>query len=165
MTIHDNETSPKTTVGNATEAFLDKLEADLGTSAKAVLSSLAQSLDDLAERLSSIRADLIDQKNQLDLSASADTESIVRIPPVDLPDLVNIQKQINQYLPVGTSPEINELHNSTAQARIVRDPENIRRFERRKDGQIRASLQLRIQDIGKALTNVNVVRNAVRERL
>ena len=141
-----------------TRNFIDQLEQSLGAESQPTLQSLSTSLDNLATRLEFVLADTVKKKESLEMNTEFAIESDVRVVDPGLPDMEQIQAQLNQSLPVGSSPEINELHQSSAQANIVRDPSALRNFRRRKSSQVRANLQEKIAATGRALANVNAFR-------
>lgn len=163
--IHASEPAEKIPVSNATKTFVDRLEADLGNDAKPTFTALSKSLDDLSTRLSFNLAETIKKRENLDLMPEVAAESDVRVVDPNLPDMGTIQNTIGQTLPAGSSPEINELHRSTAQANIVRDPSSTRGFEKRKASQIRANLQKRVSSLGRALNNVNALNDLIKEKI
>ena len=163
--IHANEPAEKIPISNGTKTFIDRLEIDLGGKAKPTFTALSKSLDDLSTRLAFNLAETIKKKENLDLMPEVAAESDVRVPPTDLPDMGAIQNTIGQTLPAGSSPEINELHRSTAQANIVRDPSSTRDFEKRKASQIRANLQKRISSLGRSLVNINALNDLIKGKI
>ncbi len=163
--IHDDEPAETTPLSNKTRNFIDQLEQSLGTESQPTFQSLSTALDNLATRLEFVLADTIKKKESLEMNTEFAIESDVRVVDPELPDMEQIQAQLNQSLPVGSSPEINELHRSSAQANIVRDPSALRNFRRRKSSQVRANLQEKIAATGRALANVNAFRAEIAEKL
>ncbi len=163
--IHGDEPAETTPLSDRTKNVIDQLEQSLGTESQPALQSLLTALDDLATRLEFILADTLKKKENLEANTEFAIESDVRVVDPELPEMEPIQAQLNQLLPVGSSPEINELHQSSAQANIVRDPSALRNFRRRKSRQIRAKLQTRIVSVGQALANVNAFRTEIAEKI
>lgn len=163
--LHAAEPASTGQTSDITKNVVDQLEQDFGVDSPAVLTSLDNALNDLAERLAHKLSTATKKKESLDLSTETDSQSDIRIPFPDLPEMEPIQKTIQQHLPVGSSTEIDDVHKSMPLANVIRDPENLRKFERRKDDQVRAKLQTEIASLGRALVNVNNVKALIRGRL
>ena len=163
--LHSGETQTPEEVSERTKNVVDELERELGDDAKPVFASLVTALTGLGSRIGTKLQQANKEKKGLDLNTAGESVSAVKVPSPNLPDLGPIQKLIQQLLPSGSSPEITGVHKSMGQASKVRDPENLKRFEKRKDDQTRSRISADIASLGRSQVNINNVKGYIQGKL
>jgi len=150
----------------ATKSYLDNIEKKYGRAqSQAIYKGLSAALAVIATRLVLATQQRVSLQQKIFMSTTIGSLAAVRIPVPQVPSAANAQKQINQYLPPGTTPDGDKIHQAIGQAQKIRNPKALEDFEQRKAQQAAAKASKEISEYQQSLFNVNGLKADIDRRI
>jgi hypothetical protein len=162
--FHENEEPTIPNVSGVTTATLNTLQQSLGTLSQSTFAALNAALETVLSALQRVKQETTDKKKVLSANRERVDFAVIRIPNPPAPDTEAASQTINTVLGGQKSPDIQELHRSVFLAQLIRIPEAVTNFEKRKIALVGGKLDAQISAVSSAQDNVSAVQKSVESR-